>query len=574
MDELQYQVDLLKVMNQKLNREAEKTRSIFETGTEAFLHYSFAEEEISVYGNWRGLFDFEIKDKKDLTEILHLVKPGDVPFLQETLLVEKTGKKRASCEFRMKETNQWIQCEVHVRYDRDQRPVEKIWRFQDISKLKKQNEELVYMAYYDTLTGLYNRNYFVQRLSDWVEKASAENAVISVVFIDIDDFRKINDGVGIMVGDELLQAFGQFLSSFEEEDVVICSHFNSDLYCMAIYEPFGKRSVEFIYKSIRERLKLPFMLTDGQYAITVSAGVSEYPEAARTALELINCAEIIMYKAKRTGKDSIRYFDAPIINEFLQNITIDQKLNKALAEKDFLLYYQPQFDASGRRLRGMEALIRWKDERGRWIKPGDFIPVAEKNGTMVPIGDWVLSQGICMLSKWRKRYGGGFIMSLNISVVQFKQTDFVEKLLTLLERYEAPPESVELEITESVLIEDFQEITAKMAALQEYGVRISVDDFGTGFSSLSYLRFLPVNVLKVDKSFINMVTKDKASRIIVEAIVRMAEKLGYETIAEGVEEKEQLSYLKEIGCSYVQGFLLGKPLTEERMEALLKEQFG
>ena len=459
--------------------------------------------------------------------------------------------------------------EVNIVYDDNGQPTDKIIRFKDVTKFNAQNDELTYMAYYDILTGLYNRNYFVRLLGEFVRRAGEENEMVAVMFLDVDDFRKINDGMGIIVGDELVQLFGQYLIDLMGDNVVI-SHFNSDIYCIAIYGPYGARSVETIYQAIRERLKKPFKLTSGQEIfITVSVGVAEYPEAASNTLELINCAEIVMFKAKSKGKDKIQYFDGAILKDFLQNVSIETKLKEAVFAQNFMMHFQPQFRTTDRDLRGVEALIRWKDDTGDMISPAVFIPIAEKNGTIVPIGTWVIEESLKAYADWRRKYHYPLIMSINISAIQYKQPDFIEKLLQILEKYDISPYEIELEITESILIDDFTEITERLAILRDIGIKISLDDFGTGFSSLSYLKGLPIDTLKIDKSFIDTVITDENTRIITESIIYMVKKLGFETIAEGVETEEQFKYLNEISCDIIQGYYLGKPMPAADIEKLL-----
>lgn len=570
MDKLRYQVDLLTALNQKLSSNIRMYQTICDTSRNAFLYYAFEEDKIETLGNWSYFFDVEIHDIKDVSKLYDRVQEAFIFLLRDTMFLEKTGECSASMECCNAQGKIWMEVEVTVNYDGDGLPIDKVIRFRDITKYKRQNDELVYMAYYDELTGLYNRNYFIRLLSDWVRKAEQEYTIISVMFIDIDNFRKINDGLGMITGDEVVQLVGQFLSELKQENVIV-SHFNSDLYCIAIYNPVGARSVEHIYRHIKERMKQPFILTDGQELnITVSVGIAEYPEAAGSALELINNAEIVMFKAKHTGKATIQYFNAPILTEFRTNVEIENKLKAALKNKRFMMYYQPQFDTKTNRLRGVEALIRWRDEDGRMISPSQFIPVAEKSGFIVQIGTWVLEESISTFAKWRRGYDHPMILSINISAIQYKKQKFVETLIHILEEYEVDPKEVELEITETVLIDDFEEVTEKLHKLREYGIRISLDDFGTGFSSLSYLKGLPIDTLKIDKSFVDTLETDAATKVITESIISMVKQLGYETVAEGVETAEQMTCLLDMDCDNIQGYLLGRPMPASEIEKLLK----
>lgn len=546
-------------------------RLICETSNSAFLYYNYEEGTVQTIANWDYFFDFKVTNKMDFNRFYDCVEEKYISPLREALFIEKRGMKSTTIDVKMKESKMWVEVETNIIYNEQGHPTDKIVRFKDVTKFNSQNDELTYMAYYDILTGLYNRNYFVRLLGEFVRKAKEENGNVAVMFIDLDDFRKMNDGLGIIVGDEIVQLFGQFLSELANDNIVI-SHFNSDIYCIGIYNPCGNRSVDAIYKKIYERLEKPFKLSTGQeLSLSVSVGVAEYPEAASNTLELINCAEIVMFKAKSSGKGKIQYFDGSILEDFLQNVSIETKLKEAVFAQNFNMHFQPQFHTTDKMLRGVEALIRWKDETGKMIRPDVFIPIAEKNGMIVPIGTWVMEESIRIYAEWKRKYHYPMIMSLNVSAIQYKQPDFIDKVVQILEKYDVSPSEVELEITESILIDDFQEITEKLAILRDIGIKISLDDFGTGYSSLSYLKGLPIDTLKIDKSFIDTVITDENTRIITESIIYMVKKLGYETIAEGVETQEQYDYLHEIDCDNIQGYYLGKPMPPEEIEALIEK---
>ena len=571
MDELKYQIDLLSAMNEKLSSEEKMLRLICETSNNAFLYYSFESQKFQTVANWDHFFGFTVRDVHDMNRLYDCVEEQYVIPLREVLFIEEQKLQNQSLEVRLKDKRICVEVEVNVIYDEQGEPTDKIIRFKDVTKLVAQNDELTYMAYYDMLTGLYNRNYFVRLVGEMIRKAESANAAVAIMFVDFDDFRRINDGMGLIAGDELVQLFGQFLSDLMSDNVVV-SHFNSDIYCIGIYDPCGARSVNTIYRTISERLKQPFILSGGQeIMLTISVGVAEYPEAATGTLELINCAEIVMFKAKNMGKNNVVYYEGAILDEFLKKVSIENKLKDAIFEQNFIMYYQPQFHTADRRLRGVEALIRWKDDNGRMVSPAVFIPIAEKNGAIIPIGTWVIEESLRAFSEWKRKYAYPLIISLNISAIQYRQPEFIDGLLRLMKKYGVEAAEVELEITESVLIDDFAEVTRKLAVLKDLGIKISLDDFGTGYSSLSYLKGLPIDTLKIDKSFIDTVITDENTRIITESIIYMVKKLGYETIAEGVETEEQYRYLNEISCDNIQGFYLGKPMPSEQIENLLAD---
>lgn len=567
-------MDLLNTAGKELSNDEKMFQMIYDMSDSAFLYDNFKEKTVKTAGNWNKFFDVGLRTPEELEKIGYCVEEEYAPQFKEFLFPEKKGIQKGNMTVRLRDGRTWLECEAAVIYDKKGRPRDKILRFENITKFKRQHEELVYLAYYDMLTGLYNRNYFVQLLGKFLRKAEKEGKTVDVMFIDLDDFHRINDGLGIVIGDEVVQQFGQYLSSFAGKDVVV-SHFNSDIYCLAFYGSHGTEETAQVYREIGERMEKPFVLSGGQELyITAGIGVASYPEASKNALELINCAEIVMLKGKARGKGSIQYFDKEILKNFLQDIDMENKLKEAVFQQNFTIAFQPQYQADNKRLRGVEALIRWKDKEGNMISPSIFIPIAEKNGTIIPIGTWVMEESVRIFSGWKEKYHPSLILALNISAIQYKRKDFVDSLMGVLEKYRVAPSEVELEITESVLIDDLEEVTNKLHVLKEHGFKISLDDFGTGYSSLSYLKGLPIDTLKIDKSFIDTVISDNNTKIITESIIYMVKRLGYETVAEGVETEEQFEYLKSIKCDSIQGYLLGRPMPPEQVENLLKEAAG
>ena len=569
MNETHYQLDLLKAMNQSLSTRDRMYRLICEIADGAFLYFDMSKFEIVTLGKWNEYFDFSIHEKRDLEKLFELVDEPYVIPLRDLFFIEKQLEEYAVLECLTRKDRKWFRFETHVFYDAAGMPVDKVISVVNITKYKMQSEELDYYSYYDVITGLYNRNYFVRLLNEFLQRANAQNDVVSVLMIDIDDFHKVNDGLGMIYGDELIQQFGTFLKDLCSDKVIAC-HLNSDIYCLAIYAPQGDYSVHGIHTAILQRLKHPFILScDQNVSITVTVGVSEYPESSQSALDLMNCAEIVMLKGKALGKNMMTFFDAPILQEFMNDLEMEAKLKQAVTDHKFELYYQPQYYAGNRKIRGVEALIRWRDRDDELISPDVFIPLAEKNGSIIPIGNWVIEEAISQYHNWRILYGVQFVLSVNVSPRQFNQKDFNEKLMEILEKYQVPPYCLELEMTESILIEDFDSVCKKLKYLKDKGIRISLDDFGTGFSSLSYLKKLPINTLKIDKSFIDTVLIDSTTRIIMESIINMVKSLGFESVAEGVEEEQQYKYLHAIGCDVIQGFLFGKPMSVKDLEASL-----
>ena len=571
MDEKQYQIDFLRAINQKISADEKMYHVMCDTADSALLYHSMADGSLHTAGRFKEFFDFEMHDMRDFSHIFEMLTEEDCTKLSETLYPEKYGRDVSIFVCMTKDRKKWYRFRVNVVVDEYGKPTDKIIRITDVTKFRRQTEELEYFAYYDSMTGLYNRNYFIRRLDELLRRAKEEQEIVCVLMFDIDDFRKINDTLGMIVGDEVVQQMGMFLKSMESEQIIVC-HYASDEYCMGIYSPSTSSSVMAIYDKVAERLKRPFTLSNGlEVSLTVSVGEAEYPEAADSAIELINNAEIAMFKCKASGKNAIRFYTQGILNEFVHTVEIENKLKDAVACNNFLIYYQPQYYVGNKKLRGMEALIRMPDMDKTLISPGEFIPIAEKNGTIIPIGAWVIEESISQFAKWKAEIGMSLILSLNISARQFEKENFVDFLLEVLDKYKISYQEVELEVTESILIEDFSTVCEKLRILREKGVRISLDDFGTGFSSLSYLKKLPIDTLKIDKSFIDTVLTDSTSRVIMESIIELVKALGFESIAEGVEDERQFQYLHSIGCDVIQGYLLGKPLPTEEMEDLIRK---
>lgn len=573
MDELHYHVNLLKEMNEKISHSEKMYRQMTDTSSNAFIYYSYEKETFWNLGNWDSFFEFEIKSKQDLQRLVDLVEPSNREAMLEMFAFDKRDEAEAEKKIvcHIAEKGRWYSFEGNLIKKENGECEAKVIRICDITREKETNDQLQELAFYDSLTGLYARNYFVKCLGEFVRKASEENNIVSLMILDVDEFKKINDGLGIMYGDEFVQILGYFLKKYQSENCIV-SHFCEDVFCVAVYEPGRKCNVEQIYKDVCEWLREPVRLSNGmEVMISVSAGVAEYPETSQNALDLINNAEIVLFKVKESGKDSIGHFDQSVYEEFQKQIRLDQQIKEALTRDGFEMYYQPQFFLDTGRLRGMEALIRMRDAEGNLVPPSDFIPVAEKNGTMYAIGEWIVNDTLKTFAEWKKKYGYPIILSINISTLQFKRHDFVGKLIKKMKEYDISPSEVEIEITESVLMEDSAKIVERLESIRELGCKISLDDFGTGFSSLSYLKNLPMHTVKIDKSFMDTVLGDNATQVITEAIVYMAKKLSLECVAEGIESKEQLEYMKGIGCDVMQGFYRSKPLPAEGIELIIQE---
>ncbi|MFA9377489.1 MAG: EAL domain-containing protein [Lachnotalea sp.] len=567
---MNFKIDLLEAEAEKLILNEHIYKTAINMSDDAFVYEDLNTNKFVISEKFHNMF--KIKDDVTLNQrlVISAVCEDDKFIISQLLMEKSENLQNRVIEFKLEDDKTWIVANVKIIFDKNGKAIEKITFFRNITSIKKKNEELKYMAYFDLLTGLFNRNYFVKRLNEAVNQAKEDNICITVLYIDIDDFKVINDSLGIVAGDEVIQMYAQDLNGLLDENM-FAARMSNDEFCMAIINPIGNRTIERIYQKINQLSKKSYKLLNGREThFAVSIGVAEYPECGATALSIIKNAEIAVFDVKRNGKNNICYFDNKMYSDFLEALKMERQLSTAIDNKDFLLYYQPQFDTNTNKLRGVEALVRWKND-GEIISPNVFIPVAENNGSIILIGDWVMNKAIETLAKWKSEYAYDGTMSINISTIQIRKEDFVRKLKAVIDKYYVNPEDVEIEITESVVIEDLEGIISKINTMRAYGIKVSLDDFGTGFSSLSYLKDLPIDTLKIDKSFIDGVVTELSTSIITRSVITMVKQLGIETVAEGVENKEQFDYLKEMKCDNIQGFLLGKPMSEVEIEKIIKQ---
>ncbi|MBO4902580.1 MAG: EAL domain-containing protein [Lachnospiraceae bacterium] len=575
MEDLKYQIDLLTAMNERLMASEHIYRAISEFNGYLYIYKDYRTQTAELIGPWDEAVGEKISTiPYDERYLLNLLHDEDMKAYTESIYeMEHHHETEAKVELRTKTKFNWIEIEAKMVYDEDGSPIEKIIAIRDITKRRSQNDEIAYLAYNDSLTGLYNRNYFVRRLQDMCEQAAVEKVGVELLFLDIDDFKKINDSIGLLFGDELVQGFSLILKEFQSDNMIV-GRFGSDVFIIAIYNPHGQRSADHIYKTVRDRLREPYVLTNKtEVHYTVSAGVAEFPEAGKNALDLIKNAEIVLSKAKESGKNRICFFEYEILQDFVKSVSMEQKLKDTIEKEGFVIYFQPQFESETGKLRGAEALLRWPDEHGQFItSPGEFIPIAERNGTIIPIGAWVMKETLKIMNNWRMRFRLPLVVAINISAIQLEKDNFVDYVQSLLQMYEFDPGSLELEITETAFINDYDVVIDRINVLRKLGVKIALDDFGTGFSSLSYLKNMPIDILKIDRTFVDSAITDSSAGIITRAVVDMAGQLGLKTVAEGVETQAQQNFMNTIGCDYIQGYLTGKPMSKTDFEKLIIRQ--
>lgn len=430
-----------------------------------------------------------------------------------------------------------------------------------IDGLNMQAEELRHRAYHDHLTGLPNRMYGTRHLSEVIDAARSQNRRVGLLFIDLDNFKEVNDTLGHSAGDLLLKMVASRLRSLAQPDDMV-ARLGGDEF--TIITPLGAADLRQtqLAEQVLAVFQQPFTLNNQQIHVTASIGLSIYPENGHSAELLLRNADSAMYRAKGDGKNGYSLYNRAMTDEVVNRLATVEAMREALEQEQFVLFFQPQIDTCNGQVIGAEALIRWAHPQRGIIAPGQFIGVAESSGQIAAIGEWVLREACRNIVSWRDAGVELPRISINISGHQMRDGKLVETLTTILRSTGCPASSLELEITESVLMDNPEAANHLLSALQSLGCRIAIDDFGTGYSSLSYLKRLPIDKLKIDRSFIDELHLDGHDQAITRAIIALAQSLRLEVIAEGVENIEQLNRLRELGCHQVQGYHFSRPLPE------------
>ena len=445
----------------------------------------------------------------------------------------------------------------------------------DITERKVAEEKIKDLAFYDPLTRLPNRRLLLDRLQHALASSARSGREGALLFIDLDNFKTLNDTLGHNIGDLLLQHVAQRLESCVREGDTV-ARLGGDEFVVMLEDlsenaPEAAEQTEAVGEKILVSLNQPYQLASYEYHSTPSIGVTLFSDRQLGIEDLLKQADIAMYQAKKAGRNALRFFDPQMQDTISARAAIENELRNALENRQFHLYYQIQLDTSYRPL-GAEALIRWIHPERGLVSPAQFIPVAEETGLILPIGQWVLEAACIQLKAWEHdARTSGVVLSINVSARQFHQVDFVVQVQDAVRRHDIDPKMLKLELTESMLFENIEEIITTMNALKEIGVKFSLDDFGTGFSSLQYLKRLPLDQLKIDQSFVRDIAIDSSDKAIVSTIIAMAHSLGLDVIAEGVETQEQRQFLLDAGCTHFQGYLFGRPVPVGQFETSLRQ---
>jgi diguanylate cyclase (GGDEF)-like protein/PAS domain S-box-containing protein len=443
----------------------------------------------------------------------------------------------------------------------------------DITERMQARDEVHRLAYYDTLTGLPNRTLFRERLNRELMRAQREGNTLNVMFLDLDQFKGINDTLGHAAGDSLLQSIASRLRNCLR-DVDTVARFGGDEFVILLVGLDEDQDPSIFARRILDAIAQPVTIENKEFFTTASIGIAAYPTDGNDAETMMRKADIAMYEAKDHGRNTYQFFSVELNNRTLERLQIESSLRQALTRNELFLAYQPQLDLDSGEIVGIEALLRWLHPEKGLVAPEFFIPVAEKTGMIIPIGEFVLRTACIQAKAWQELGLPPIRIAVNVSPRQFRQHDFVDRVEDILRETGLQADLLELELTESTVMENVQSTIMTLTDLKIRGIRLAIDDFGTGHSSLVYLKHFPIDRIKIAQEFVRDIPKDPDNEAIIAAIIAMAESLNLKVIAEGVERKEQLSFLHNRRCKEMQGFYFARPMPPDRLADLLTRKAG
>jgi diguanylate cyclase (GGDEF)-like protein len=511
-----------------------------------------------------------------LEDLLQHVAPADRPRVCDALTACEGGDE--PIEFSITDssgaTRTILQHAVRERHEDGHRV---IGTFQNITERRLAEQKIHRLAYYDLVTGLPNRLLLERQLADMLAEADRAGEGVAALSIDLDHFQRVNDSVGHDIGNGLLAAIGQRLAGCVRASgrrgssdldganrVDLVARCGGDEFCIVLPGISRAADVEQVAQRMRESLQQPFNVAGQEFFVTTSIGMAMHPGDGQDAETLLRHAELALAQAKRRGRDRCEFYDAQLNTRARARLSMETNLRQAIGSEQLSLHYQPKFSVASGDVVGMEALVRWQHPTLGRIAPAEFIPVAEESGLILPLGEWILTEACRQLAAWRERGCRQLRCAVNLSPAQFRDRKLPALIARILQQAHLGAEMLELELTESLLMEDAGAAQLTLRKLRDLGMTLAVDDFGTGYSSLNYLKRLPLDVLKIDQSFIRELRQDSDDAAIVEAVIAMAHSLRLGVVAEGVELDHQLEFLRALGCDVAQGYLFSKPLPAAR----------
>lgn len=565
-----------KKTEQELKISEERFKLALEGSKDVIVDWDMTGNILYMSNRWKELSGYEgTVIEEPYGKLINLVHPEDLKVITTNLNDLFLGKiPYCSYEVRVKMKDgsyKWLLNRGIAKSDAEGRPIRFAGSVTDITNRKEAEEHMNSLAFSDSVTGLSNRTLFIKRLEMLLSNYDSELSQGAVMFLDLDDFKKVNDTYGHSIGDMLLKKIGDRLkSSLRDKDVV--ARIGGDEFTILLTGVSRKDVVAECANRILNIFKNPWKISGYNFYITASIGITMFPNDGNNVSDVMKNADTAMYSAKDLGKNKYQFFENFMKDKILYKVGLERDLRSALGNEEFVIYYQPQVDIETGKISGMEALLRWDHPSRGIVSPMDFIPTAEEIGLIVPIGEFVLKKACLQNKLWMSENSCKLNISVNVSLLQLMDISFSEKIERILKETGLEPERLELEITESVMMQSVDAVIDTLYRLKRIGIRISLDDFGKGYSSLNYLKQLPIDNLKVDKSFIDDIGRVRHDEVIIEEIIAIAHKLKINVIAEGVETEEQLRYLKEQKCNKAQGYLFSRPLHPVDLQGLLKDR--
>ena len=571
--ELKQQIAELKNHEEALKISEERYKLAVEGANDAIFEWDFKKDSLFISDKWESISESENNKVDGIRDFLRsTVYHKDLPKVKEDLRNHMKGKTDYfQSEFRIFTKSgiyKWLRARGKVLRDDNEEISKMAGSVTDITENKVIQNKINYIAYYDTLTTLPNRARFLEQLDNAIAENVAKNHKGAVIFLDVDNFKKINDVLGHDYGDEFLKKISQILKNFIRPTDILARS-GGDEFIILIPKMEDLNEILDLSENIINYFKNPFIINSNTIYSSISMGVSIFPEDGVNSKDILRNADTAMYEAKYNGRNQYRFFNKTMSENILRKDIIERGLREALEKNELMLYYQPQLDIKNNRISGFEALVRWKSKELGWVSPTEFIAIAEETDLIIPLGNWIIKEA-CKQIKLLKDKGYVYdSMAINISPLQIQQEEFIKDLTSILQETGIRSENVEIEITENVLMNLYDDNIEFLKRLKDKGFKIALDDFGTGYSSLSYLRLLPINKLKIDKSFIDFLESNEADRDITAGIIELSHKMGLEVIVEGVETQQQLNILKAMDCDSIQGYYFSRPLPTEEVEEFL-----
>jgi len=498
---------------------------------------------------------------------LSLVKKPE-SLAEKVIMILKSSPARSSDVVQLRD-GRFFECVSMPQLITNQN-IGRVWSFRDVTDRVLAEERIRHNAYHDSLTGLPNRALFLDRLNQEVGRARRSRSNTALLLLDLDRFKTINDTLGHAAGDKLLVEVAKRLQSRRRAGDTI-ARLGGDEFVLIVSELRYKEDAASVAEQLLDALKPPIQIAEHDLYVSASVGIAIFPDDGDEGTSLMKSADMALYRAKELGRNNYQVFEPKLNKRVMERLVLEKHLRRAIHKREFFLHYQPQYDLKTGKMRGVEALVRWK-QGGDVVSPAKFIPIAEECGLIVPLGRWVLKEATRQCVEFNKRSDEMLRICVNVSALQIQRPNFANEVSQILHEAGLSPKQLVVELTESALMQQPEQGSYAMEQLQQMGVGIAMDDFGTGHSSLNHVSVLPISLIKIDRSFVQSCEKRKTDAAIITAIITMGHALGLKVLAEGVETEEQASTLRARGCDEVQGYLYCVPVSAERMIKMLDKQ--